>query len=907
MPTLHSRRSYGHAPSEGVVRAALAPCGRVAFVASLATQLTLAALGCSPAPSEPAAASALPSTAHTASTAPAASAAAATPALSPCDRAAHGRARVPALLADGRLHRTLRVIEKANERCPATRAATLAAEVATLAELGRYEDARMLAAEAPVDARSAVEAAVKVADERDYDAQRFPDTDKAKAKMHQTEDAAARLAEQAIAAKERGDVIAETALHVQARTKYLEAWKLWRPNGPALYGAALESDALGERGEAQRLRDRALAELEQFNGKSAEVGTWLMGDVEDVAHSPDGRTIAVASGSDIVLIDASTFRLKCRLVGTDIVFSVSWSPDGRTLASASQNKTVSLWDAKTGRETRKLHGHTEAVTSVAWSPDGQTVASASIDRTVRVWGAKTGAEKRKLVGHTGIISAVAWSPDGRALVSGGEYGSLRLWHVRSGQETMSLSAPVKGVLSVAWSPDGKTVASAARTSVQLWDVKTGKKMRELHGHTHWVTSVSWSPDGRRLASASWDSTARVWDAVTGAELRSMAGRQAVSWSPDGKTLVSGAWAQALLRWDVSSGAETMRLDREVCVATTLSWSSKGMLASACSDGTVRVLNAKSGTATLLLVGPTGGADPVAWSPDARTLASWGTDKTVWLWDTGTGKTKQKIDVRSSLATAVSWSPDGRKLAYGADDGSLRLWDATTSTETRKLDAPGATSVSWSADGRVLASGHERSPVRLWDAKTGQQISRLTERTEFVAWSSDGRTLALGTREGALSLWDATTRRSRWLQQGDLSVRGTLLAWSPDGRTLASGTDSTVRLWDALTGKETRTLEGHGEWVTSLAWSRGGLASASKDGTIRLWNAETGSEVWRSGALAGVDATYTVTPQSHTVISGGQPEKARDALLCVLGARTFPFDLCRERFEVTSLDGDYREP
>ncbi|KAH8651716.1 hypothetical protein BGZ61DRAFT_229661 [Ilyonectria robusta] len=70
-----------------------------------------------------------------------------------------------------------------------------------------------------------------------------------------------------------------------------------------------------------------------------------------------------------------------------------------------------------------------------------------------------------------------------------------------------------------------------------------------------------------------------------------------------------------------------------------------------------------------------------------------------------------------------------------------------------------------------------------------------------------------------------------------------VAFSADGQRLASGSDDkTVKVWDAATGACVQTLEGHGDWVNSLAFSADGqrLASGSHDNTIRVWDAATGA-------------------------------------------------------------------
>ena len=73
--------------------------------------------------------------------------------------------------------------------------------------------------------------------------------------------------------------------------------------------------------------------------------------------------------------------------------------------------TVRIWDLNTETPRYTLKGHTGWVLSIAWSPDGKTLASGSMDKTVRLWDPKTGKSLGDgLKGHTKWITSLSWEP-----------------------------------------------------------------------------------------------------------------------------------------------------------------------------------------------------------------------------------------------------------------------------------------------------------------------------------------------------------------------------------------------------------------------------------------------------------------------------------------------------------------
>ncbi|KAJ5291841.1 G-protein beta WD- 40 repeats containing protein [Penicillium angulare] len=184
---------------------------------------------------------------------------------------------------------------------------------------------------------------------------------------------------------------------------------------------------------------------------------------------------------------------------TRTVRCIALSPDGRQIASGSDDKTIKIWDARTGNPQKTLKGHLDSVNAVVFSSDGKQIASGSSDRTIKLWNSTTTELQNTLEDRSGVHS-VAFSPDDRHVASGCDRGTVTLWNIATGEPQNTDAGHLEAVINIVFSPNGKRIAflSLHTGVITIWNISNGNNFTRLSGSHLKRRSLKFSADGRYI-------------------------------------------------------------------------------------------------------------------------------------------------------------------------------------------------------------------------------------------------------------------------------------------------------------------------------------------------------------------------------------------------------------------------
>ena len=257
--------------------------------------------------------------------------------------------------------------------------------------------------------------------------------------------------------------------------------------------------------------------------------------------SPDGRSLLSWDKDAAQLWDVSNSELKWRKEAVPLPWNfVAFSPDSSRVAVGTfDDGHPRILLAESGEVEVELRGHSDTVWGVDFSPDGSHVVTASNDKTMRLWDARTGEQVGAPIAKSGNwLRSVRFSPDGSRIVTGTWRGKIQIWDVASRTLIREFVGHESGVNSVVYSPDGSLILSAGWDELaKVWDADTGELLHELDGHSDKLFWASFSPDGKIIATTGGDERALFWDSKTGEILYELEGPvYSADFRPDGNRI-----------------------------------------------------------------------------------------------------------------------------------------------------------------------------------------------------------------------------------------------------------------------------------------------------------------------------------------------------------------------------------
>ncbi len=386
-------------------------------------------------------------------------------------------------------------------------------------------------------------------------------------------------------------------------------------------------------------------------------------------------------------------------------------------------------------------------------------------------------------------------------------------------------------------------------------VGAGLRSLPLRAHRLPVQSASFSPDGRQVLTTSDDESARLWQVADGTQRWVAEGvGQWGTFLPDGQRLLVNHRTGRTHVLSRQTGAVLQVLTHQGSLGVTR-FSPDGRLAATRlisaqdQEGTV-LWQPTDGRTLAVLPGALEPRSPTVFSPDGRLLLTGDQERTISLWDTGSGARVATLTTPEPVMPPAwlhaFFSSDGQKIV-GSNAYDVWIWEAKSQRRLVTIKGaqdPQSFGLLLSPDGSTLISSAAGAALRLFSALGGGLLARPAGHAGQILsgrLSTDASLLLTTSADKTARLWRLSSGQALDVLSGHTEA---VLSgeFSPDGeKVVTASRDNDARIFTLGGGQQLLRLGGHRDMVLYATYSRDGryIATASADRSAAVFDATSG--------------------------------------------------------------------
>jgi len=508
-----------------------------------------------------------------------------------------------------------------------------------------------------------------------------------------------------------------------------------------------------------------------------------------------------------------------------------------TLCSSIFAETPHIGNQQTEEIEARLQldtgGHTDIIWDIITTDNGEII-SASSDKTIRVWDVKTGKEKRKILGKIGAgmegkIFAIALSPDKRYLAVGGffgnsskSWGNIRIYNYQTGKLQRVLKSHTDVIHDLSFSPDGAYLISASGDkTAKIWSVRDDFTLYDtivVHKKEIYAVKIIKTKGKYFAITAGFDNQIALYDMqskkiINHHKLNYRLDSLAISISL-GHIAVCGNDREIVI-YDFS--LNFIKKIRTKTIPTGLNYSKDSEYLIAGTATSPRNINIyKTNKYTLFSTFKkhadlTKAVEFIEIEGKTYAVSGGGNNKEIYIWDIATKRVKTKIEGAGEAVWSIGIGINGDSVAWGSKFNYIGINNRGEFQKEINLQ-------NFQIKNINLKSRFYR--IFIFNKKLG----------EYLLHSKEG---SYGYSEGGLNIIKNDRVIHKIIKNATDGYRHNCYGWYKDF-IVSGGMNGHLNIYNR-NGKKIASLVGHTGEIWSLAVDRDKLVSGSDDQTIRVWD------------------------------------------------------------------------